>query len=457
MAVIISARTVEEAASAGAFEAGSALHGAGRVAWLEPADSGAAGLVTDGAVVRDVWVGIRYEFLVGECDCAEADPQATSDEYLAAAAAEHMGRPELCAHAVAVALTAIAAGLPWDSAPLSHRPRYLRAFRQISTPRPPLDITAVFPELAGLARTAFRLHPRPGQPGVQDSSLGGPLLWPADEPWPACTTAHEGSREVPVPPEVTTWAEATEWALKNGAGVALHPDGSITTRVSDSRPPDHPSPLISVLQLYAGDVPDLPFPDGTDLLQVLWCPNEHGLPWSGPRPEAFWRRAADVTSVLRHPPRPVFDDGLSAKNYDPVPCLLHPEPVTEYPDSEDLPAVLGQRLEEWDSRDDDAASHLYWSALSTAPGTKALGYPRWVQGPRPPECAQCGQVMTHLVTIASEEARHQDRWRTDDGLPDQFPRNFAPHGVLIGDVGSMYLFTCTSCPDRPLGVNTQFT
>jgi hypothetical protein len=456
MAAIISARTIQATARAGAFEAGSALHDAGLVAWLEPTDSGAAGLVTDAAVVRDVWVGIRYQFLVGECDCAEADPQATSDEYLEAAAEGHMDRPELCPHAVAVALSAIVAGLPWALAPLSHRPRYLRTTRRIGTPRPPLDITAVFPELAGLARTAFRLHPRPDRPGTQDSSLGGPLLWPAVEPWPVCTTAHVGSREVPVPPEVTTWAEATEWALRNGAGVALHPDGSITTRVGDSRLPDPPSPLVGVLQIYARDVPDLPFPPGTDLLQVLWCPNEHDVPFSGPRPEAFWRRAADVTWLLRQPPRPVFDGGLSAKSYDPVPCLLHPEPVTEYPDSEDLPDALGERVEQWDRGDDDDAPHLYWSSLSTAPGTKALGYPRWAQGPRPPECEQCGQVMTHLLTIASEETGHQDRWQPDDDLPEQFPRNFAPHGILIGDVGSMYLFTCTTCPDRPLGVSTQF-
>ena len=457
MAASISARTIEEAARAGAFQAGKALHDAGLIAWLEPADSGAAGLVTDSGVVRDVWVGIRQAFLVGECDCASADPRATSDDYLEAAASGAADKPELCAHAVAVALCAIAAELPWDPAPLSHRPRYLRPNGQISTPRPPLDITTVFPELAGLAKTTFRLHPRPGQPAMQDSSVGGPLLWPADQPWPACSTAHEGSREVPVPPEVTTWEQARQWALRNGTGVTIAADGSFTTRVSEPRVPDPPSPLVSVLQLYARDVPDLPFPDGTDLLQVLWCPNEHGLPWSGPRPEAFWRRAADVTSVLRNPPRPVFDEDLSAQDYDPVPCLLHPEPVTEYPDSEDLPAGLCERVEGWDQREDDDAPHLYWSALSTAPGTKAVGYPRWVQGPRPPECGQCGRVMTHLVTMASEETTGHDRWQPDDGLPEEFPRNFAPHGVKIGDIGSMYLFTCTTCPDRPLGVNTQFT
>jgi hypothetical protein len=55
-----------------------------------------------------------------------------------------------------------------------------------TTPPRPVDIAAVFPEIASLARTATRLHPRPGTPGVRDSSVGGPLLWPSGEPWPVC-------------------------------------------------------------------------------------------------------------------------------------------------------------------------------------------------------------------------------------------------------------------------------
>lgn len=51
-----------------------------------------------------------------------------------------------------------------------------------TTPPRPLDVTEAFPELAGFARTAFRLHPVPGNPTVHDSSVGGPPLWPADEP-----------------------------------------------------------------------------------------------------------------------------------------------------------------------------------------------------------------------------------------------------------------------------------
>ncbi|MYS07021.1 hypothetical protein GTW71_11375, partial [Streptomyces sp. SID6041] len=60
-----------------------------------------------------------------------------------------------------------------------------------TTPPRPFDVTALFPQLALLARTATRLHPRPGSPTVHDSSVGGPLLWPADEPWPYCEEPHD--------------------------------------------------------------------------------------------------------------------------------------------------------------------------------------------------------------------------------------------------------------------------
>jgi hypothetical protein len=59
-----------------------------------------------------------------------------------------------------------------------------------TSPPRPVDIAAVFPELLAYSRTTTRLHPRPGAPGRADSSVGGPLLWPAGEPWPACTESH---------------------------------------------------------------------------------------------------------------------------------------------------------------------------------------------------------------------------------------------------------------------------
>lgn len=96
MAAVIGAGTVEGAARAGAFAAGRALLDAGAVVELESFDGGASGLVRDGGGTHGVWVGIRYQFLVGECDCAAAEPVATSDEYLEAAADDEVEPPELC-------------------------------------------------------------------------------------------------------------------------------------------------------------------------------------------------------------------------------------------------------------------------------------------------------------------------------------------------------------------------
>ncbi|MEV4337727.1 hypothetical protein [Streptomyces sp. NPDC049590] len=69
-----------------------------------------------------------------------------------------------------------------------------------TTPPRPLDITVPFPELAPLARTAVRLHPRAGTSTPADSSLGGPLLWPAGEAWPGCPE-HAGPWHRGTPPD----------------------------------------------------------------------------------------------------------------------------------------------------------------------------------------------------------------------------------------------------------------
>jgi hypothetical protein len=57
-----------------------------------------------------------------------------------------------------------------------------------TTPPRPLDVAAVFPQLAPLARPALRLRPRPGSPSPSpyDSSVGGPLLRPVNQPWLYC-------------------------------------------------------------------------------------------------------------------------------------------------------------------------------------------------------------------------------------------------------------------------------
>ena len=49
----------------------------------------------------------------------------------------------------------------------------------------------------------MRLHPRKGAPSCRDSSVGGPLLWPAEEQWPVCADAEcPGGAGTPLVPIV---------------------------------------------------------------------------------------------------------------------------------------------------------------------------------------------------------------------------------------------------------------
>lgn len=256
-----------------------------------------------------------------------------------------------------------------------------------------MDVEKLFPELAPLRRETVRLHPRVGEPTCRDSSVGGPLLWPAEEAWPLCPE-HEGF------------------------------------------------PMVPVVQIYRDAVPDVvPFPDGCDLLQALWCPRKH----SGGRwvvPDVRRREAGAVGEVLSAPPRPAE----IWENYVPRPCVVHPEAVTEYPHW-DLEDGLWDGLEFRFLDLDQETGWDHQSHLSTAPGTKLVGYPGWSQEPSWPDCAECGKRMEHLLTVASTEGDALSRraWTPveDEGVPYEGP------GLVLGDLGGVYLFECHTCPGRP--------
>src|SRR5262249_35499112 len=115
-----------------------------------------------------------------------------------------------------------------------------------TTPQPCLDVTKLVPELRGFRKTTVRLHPRRGrvaEPGA--STLGGDFVWPAQEPWPVCER--------------------------------------------------HNLPLVGVLQLGKGEVPELGFRPGSDLFQLLWCPQDHDSeqPFIV-APRIFWRKASTI-------------------------------------------------------------------------------------------------------------------------------------------------------------------
>ncbi|CAL9475432.1 hypothetical protein [Streptomyces sp. enrichment culture] len=220
------------------------------------------------------------------------------------------------------------------------------------------------PALAPYARPAVLLHPTPGSPGPHDSSVAGPLLWPADEPWPVCS----------VPDALST----------------------------DGQPA---SAMIPVIQVFRRDAPGDWWPEDADVFQVLWCPNEHGDPPApqadaNPVVEVRWRRTADLPATPHAPPRPTRqadpDDGFS-----PAPCLLTSVPLTDFPYPECLPDDIERdvaRLVEATRHDD------HGDLITRVAGCKFGGWPSWhLTGPGQVDCPACGIPMDLLFTIASDD------------------------------------------------------
>jgi len=260
--------------------------------------------------------------------------------------------------------------------------------------------------------TTVRLHPRRGrEPSTRASKLGGRVAWPAEEPWPTCE--------------------------------------------------EHGDPCVAVLQLRRVDVPELEFPKGTDLFQLLWCPKDHEDPPFAPWPVVRWRSGALVGQLLA-PPAPVKG---ATEQYVPRDCVLNPERVLEYPSAYDIGLA---QLEELDDLirekarkdlkklgipDDDP---LYQYHFSVAPGTKVGGYVAWIQDAEVPMC-ECGKPMTHLLTVASAEfdgayqrwmpLSERSVWK---GSLEARLKVQEAAGLMFGDMGNYYLFTCRACPARPV-------
>ncbi|MER7518239.1 hypothetical protein [Streptomyces sp. NPDC126499] len=333
------------------------------------------------------------------------------------------------------------------------------------TPYRPLDITIPFPELAAWARTTTRLHPRPGNPTAADSSVGGPLLWPADEPWPVC---EEHGRVAGITPER---ARRYRRVLREVYARPRTADGSLAYTEAEQaemdelqdtchRPDRHdggPLPLLALAQFHTRDVPDLAAfaPPGKDLLQVLWCPfYEHADddPFSeyGPSTRLVWRRAADVTDPLAVLPEPAVADRHS---YVPEPCVLQPEQVVEYPYADYLPDELVARIDAWE---DDLRARIgkkapwYQYDLSIAPGWKIGGWDSWHKTDLiRVYCDACGTEMRVLLTIASYESH------AAEGSWGPFPAPDTPTGIRVGRDGEYRAFVCPADPAHPHRMSMQ--
>ena len=304
---------------------------------------------------------------------------------------------------------------------------WLATIRTCTTPPSPVDVASLLPEFRKLARTTVRLNPRPGTNEPEASKIGGLFLWPQDEEWPSCK--------------------------------------------------EHDRAFVPALQIAKADFPEVEFPRGADLMQILWCPNDHE-PGYCPDVRVVWRSRASVKKPVDKHPEPNTEAGRF-EGYVPQPCRLYPERIVEYPDPfETLPKGWNERLESapevasalaantaqtignWSDHGD--ADRLYQCALSTAEGTKLGGYPDWVQDPWYPKC-QCGRTMEHLVSFSSCEFDGETwfRWlpiEERDVLGGEYEvRNRVQNAPkwMFGDAGNMYVFVCRKCPDWPIVAGMQ--
>ncbi|MFF3753487.1 hypothetical protein ACFYYH_23945 [Streptomyces sp. NPDC002018] len=348
-----------------------------------------------------------------------------------------------------------------------------------TTPERPVDIEALFPELSGYRRTGTRLHPRKGFAEPHESSVAGPFLWPADEPWPVCRAVHEKGRGhllSDVRLRRRTLDEAWRRDPRRGPSDeereildGLREAGLHAPELRDT----DPIPLLAAVQLFTRDVPDLTGPSGYDLLQVLWCPFEAHGPDRTMDVVLKWRRSEDVREILTDIPEPVV---VGRAECVPEPCVLDPEQVVEHEDIELLSEELRQEIEAWeeellDAAEDEAEEEAedeteyaageeyelsYQGDLSIPPGWKVGGFASWgLTGPARVDCS-CGSPMRPLLTVSDRE------W--DGGSLSWVPledretmgarRANDPTGVYVGR-GLMRVFTCPVDPSHPHRLNFQ--
>ncbi|KZB80730.1 hypothetical protein [Amycolatopsis regifaucium] len=242
-----------------------------------------------------------------------------------------------------------------------------------------------FPDLTPFTRTAVRLHPRAGTPTAYDSHIGGPLLWPADEPWPHCP---DTAPNAPAP------------------GVIHTP----TAGLEAAHDCEKAMPLAGVAQFFRRDFPKSPFPDGTDLLQVLFCPDPHdGHGYWGPGVQVVWRDSAGVAELLASPP-----ELFQTEDYEYLParpCSFASCEVVDHPHPSELPAELKATLKFLDERgnfvDDDVEDA--WPSLTVGSKLGGLNF-WWTSGSQdfPLFCPDCGGGLDLLLSFESSESRDDD-------------------------------------------------
>ncbi|WP_143076680.1 hypothetical protein [Streptomyces sp. MUSC 14] len=185
------------------------------------------------------------------------------------------------------------------------------------------------------------------------------MLWPAEESWPYCASEDHAS-----------------------AGDRV--------------------PMVSVAQLYAADVPEIAFPEGTDLVQIVWCPEPHDVPkpsFQGKDCRVFWRRPGDIRYGPDVQPDP-WEHWDPEWDEVPLPCTVHPERVVEYPWWQELPVGIRKQL-----KSSDELFDRYWQVSLTG-GWKAGGSKSWASSDMPEslDCPECTAPLVLLLQVDSYDS-----------------------------------------------------
>jgi hypothetical protein len=246
---------------------------------------------------------------------------------------------------------------------------------KFTTRAPAFDVEELFPFLRSRGKSAIRLHPRRKVNLPPDSSkFGGSIIWPRDEAFPE------------------------------------HPISGLKA--------------VPLLQLRKQDVPEMPFPPSADLMQMLW------FPVYGDSPLVFWRTLDSLTNThLLEPSYPdrsrrfEFHESLAYIVHE---CAVHPERIIEYPNFfDELTESNLEAIENWEVTNGRLAhEHIYWSQLSTCPGSKVGGYPQWGWiDPWIPKNAE-GQPLEFLMKFSDNEWEDEIsrlRWQPiEDKNPNRY-------------------------------------
>lgn len=293
-----------------------------------------------------------------------------------------------------------------------------------TTRNPQIDIENVFPDLKHYRKSTIRLHPIQHENlSWEKSKFGGQFIWPSDEIWPVCDER-------------------------------IYQD-DFSSSIGTESWYKHCENYVSVIQIYKKDVPEFEMPDNKDMMQILWCPEDHVEYNYSPKCLVFWRNSTDIinrkTEILQ-PTNP-------KKEYLVKTCSINPEKVIEYPSLTDLYNLipeLAQRISNWEMKNEEEPIYQYH--LSVADGSKLGGYVHWIQEPEIPICS-CKRNMEHLLTISDSEfdGGSFKRWCPEEYIDNIWQLSYddrkmiqSPLNISLGDMGKIYIFVCKHCFNWPI-------